>query len=388
MSGELDLCDGPAPRSLAVAEARALALVDPERAPSGGAAVAATAFLVALVLGCASLGRFFDSFAGVRLEPGSLVRTKLRYFDGHRDEFDVVFAGSSRVYRQLGPPGFDATLRRGGIDVRSFNMGAAGSDFYETYRTVNWILERRPANLEWILVELQDPFQPPDERNDYSLRAIQWHDRATTAIALRVVLASDRGLAEKLAEARSHVHQFLFRFANVSMAWALLRDVLGRADEVSLAEYEGHGAFPLEEEARRDSEIIQRNQDFVAEADLLPGKVRRRAQAGPGRVPPPFLLAFLSDWVADIRAAGVEPVFVVCPPLWERELSYEAAQASGVLPALLAYDDPLAYPEFYRGSLLYDFGHLNTRGSTQLTKRLAQDFLALLEARDATAGRR
>src|SRR5713226_6136440 len=54
------------------------------------------------------------------------VTPKLEYFAGHKDEFDTLFVGSSRIYHQVMPEVFDEVLRANGREARSFNFGIDG----------------------------------------------------------------------------------------------------------------------------------------------------------------------------------------------------------------------------------------------------------------------
>src|SRR5437899_5888965 len=77
------------------------------------AAIAALAF----VLACAGLNTFLP-FPEI-----DVVSLKLRFFRQHRDDFDTVFIGSSRIRHQISPAIFDRTMRQAGLPTRTFNFG-------------------------------------------------------------------------------------------------------------------------------------------------------------------------------------------------------------------------------------------------------------------------
>ena len=60
------------------------------------------------------------------------ISEKLAYFSRHKDEFDVLFIGSSRVYRGVVPQVFDATLLSRGIASTSLNLGIDGMNVPES----------------------------------------------------------------------------------------------------------------------------------------------------------------------------------------------------------------------------------------------------------------
>ena len=73
------------------------------------------------------------------------VSEKLAYFARHKDEYDAVFVGSSRVYRQIAPGVFDRQVAAStGRAMRSFNLGAPSMFLPESLYVIDRILAQRP----------------------------------------------------------------------------------------------------------------------------------------------------------------------------------------------------------------------------------------------------
>jgi hypothetical protein len=70
---------------------------------------------------------------------------KLRYFTEHKDEFDLLFVGSSATFRNYVPRVVDAELAAEGLEITSFNFGVVGFRSFETDFMVKWILAQHPA---------------------------------------------------------------------------------------------------------------------------------------------------------------------------------------------------------------------------------------------------
>ncbi|PYL65067.1 MAG: hypothetical protein DMF20_09405 [Verrucomicrobia bacterium] len=51
------------------------------------------------------------------------VSQKFRFFAAHKDEFDTLFIGSSRIYFQISPAIFDRVTGESGLPTHSFNFG-------------------------------------------------------------------------------------------------------------------------------------------------------------------------------------------------------------------------------------------------------------------------
>ena len=51
------------------------------------------------------------------------IAAKLEFFAQHKDEFDTLVVGTSRVYYSVSPEIFDKTTRENGLPTRTFNFG-------------------------------------------------------------------------------------------------------------------------------------------------------------------------------------------------------------------------------------------------------------------------
>ena len=347
------------------------------RASPGRAALLLALFALVLGLVEAGFGALVERVPEVRLDEGSYHRSKLVYFDAHRDEFDVVFVGSSQVWRQIAPRAFDQELARMGRPIASFNLGLPGMTFAETQHTALWVLGRRPARLRWLVLELRPVLPRLHPENDLTRRQIQWHSPAAVGLAARALLESDRGPWAKATGLARHLRHLAYRQGHVALGLPWLARVLGRTGDVDPASLRADGWDPIDVAARTDPELQARRREFLASVGELPERLRELRAQEP-RAALPHELAALERLVARIRAHGVEPVFLISGPAWDRQSEFLDAQRRGAIPALLAYHDPDRFPEHYDPRNLFDFGHLASGGALAYTRRLARDFAALV----------
>src|SRR5213078_5314247 len=68
------------------------------------------------------------------------VSSKLRFFATHKDEFDTIFVGSSRIHNGVAPSIFDQVLAENGIPSRTFNFGGSGMYPPEEFHVLEQIL--------------------------------------------------------------------------------------------------------------------------------------------------------------------------------------------------------------------------------------------------------
>jgi len=315
----------------------------------------AVLFLAACAAGCALLGRVAP-FPEV---PG--IYPKWTHFREHRDDFDVLFLGSSRFYHQIIPAQFDAAVGAAGQRVNSFNFGYDGMWPPESYYLLRQLLALRPARLKWVVVDLMDINTQLDVRNNSTLRMAYWHDLRHTAVAFREILASKYPWNRKadflLAHGRLCTQQVLNLGRGAEVLNRRLAPKPPRKKPLSWESTAGFEAGPnhgMEGEAR---------EGFVATVERL------KTDLPPQPVRPVFCEA-LRELIADVRRAGAEPIFVIAPTINGRENFTEIPDGA----AVFSLNQPDEYPELFDPARHYDAWHLNETGAVDFTAILARRF--------------
>lgn len=303
------------------------------------------------------------------------IAPKYRYFAEHRDEYDVLFLGSSRFYHQIIPAEFDAAVEKlTGRRPRSFNAAYDAVWPPESYYFLRRLLQLRPAKLRWVVIDSLDINPDLDDRNRFTRRQLYWHDWPHTRMAIESVL-DDTGRAVPRTPAvrrdlvLDHLAIFIKRAIN-----------LGRGSELVTA-----GLLPLRRKAERKPDWHDAHGYFPGGREGMTGKaresylimVKRLSQGLPPITPNQPLWKAMSAIVDDVRRAGAEPIFAIAPTLNERE---NFASAPGGA-AIIAFNDPNKYPRLFDPDLHYDAWHLNERGAHDFTQALAEQFAAVMAAR-------
>ena len=133
---------------------------------------------------------FLITCAGLRVvlpfpEIDGGVSQKFRFFAAHKDEFDTLFIGSSRVYFQISPAIFDRVTRESGMPTHSFNFGIGGMYLPETAYLLEQILNLKPRNLRWVFIEYDELQTKWSPENQTSRRALYWADWKRVSLLLR-----------------------------------------------------------------------------------------------------------------------------------------------------------------------------------------------------------
>src|SRR2546421_7774800 len=152
-----------------------------EFSPSRGVLNAGIAAL-AFILACAGLNAFLP-FPEI-----DVVSHKLRFFRQHRDDFDTVFIGSSRIRHQISPAIFDRTMRQAGLPTHTFNFGINAMGPPEVGYLLERLLGGKPRHLRWVFIELDELETKRVPEVEGTRRSVYWHDWKRTSLLLRAIL--------------------------------------------------------------------------------------------------------------------------------------------------------------------------------------------------------
>jgi len=339
-----------------------------------GALLSAAVFCLVLGLACCGLRRGFEALPDLVLEEPGPPALKLQHLRAHGDEIELLFLGSSRVFRQLNPTVFDAQLAERGLRLRSYNLGLPGMRFYEQLYLIDRLLAERPPALRWLLIELGDPDPGLEDANLLTRRSIEWHSTAITWLVLRNTWASDRALVAKLEATWSHLQGAWLRGSNAGLGVPALVSLI---EPAPVQEDESPAGFlPLEFDPNRTT--AQHRREFLtalaAEPRLLEQRVREIRQPAVPPAPGALLAGEMRALVARLEHAGIEPLFFLSPPAERSNADWRALRAAGVLPNLFALDDPEQNPDFYLDpSIRFDLNHMDRTGGNRMTRLLAQE---------------
>ena len=300
---------------------------------------------------------------------------KRAHFLAHAARYDVAFIGSSRVYRGFVPAVFDGEMRSLGHPTRSFNFAMEAVWPPESLFRVREFLRMR-SRVRWLFIELLPVNPRINPENTRALRSIYWHDWRYTALAWRAVLNDETIPArEKCGLLALHGDLFLRRLSNVSRAAAALAPQL------------------VPEMAKTARKEFDFNTPWIAGEGFLPepdipmrptaaAAFRHQAAAYAAQDLPPFTLPEyfrneLRDLATTVRAAGVVPIFIITPSITRTE-NFADLRSQGIDADLISFKDPAGFPALYDPTLHFDGPHLNARGASELSRRLAHEFAALL----------
>lgn len=318
-----------------------------------------------------------------------LLRAKLDHFRQHRDEYDLAFFGSSRVYRAFDPEVFGREMASRGRPLRAFNFGVGPMRPHELNAVIRRALATRSARPRWVMVELVDWEPTFHENMSADPRTIDWHDLRETWSACRTEWLVDRPAGEKvdrpardkLIRCGTHLSRMAEKYTNWGQGPRRIREWVGddrlqaptrrvvAAGDGFVAADDETGPYY---ESRRRQFLTKYFDVFLRQIEEIPAEQRQPATLEH------FNVAATRRQQAAIRAAGAEPIYVVPNLRWGTPVLHRLAR-DGVVPNFIALNDPEELPELYAAEHYFDRGHLNRRGAEHFSAELARRFADWLE---------
>jgi hypothetical protein len=339
------------------------------------AGIAALAF----VLACAGLNAFlpFPEIHGVS--------ANLRFFQQHRDEFDTLFIGSSRIHHQISPAIFDRTMREAGQPTHTFNFGTNGMVVPENSYLLERLLSKKPRHLKWVFIELDELQTKRFPQAEATRRSLYWHDGKRTSLVLRAILNAapqEGGLAlfrkfavlvapgREKSELRDlfffHGALFLKNFTNIGRKIDLSRWVSnlrkGEGPSTGLGK-DGDGYVPLNKRMSALEAVVYETELKWAMAEAKP------------RFVSPFTEHAYRQLAEEVRKVGATPIFIVTPLTMQIKLGFRPE--SGIASPIMSFNNAQAYPQLYRNEMRVDGGHLNGVAVQEFTRLVAENFVQL-----------
>ncbi len=311
-----------------------------------------------------------------------LIQSKLDHFREHKDEYDVVFIGSSMIQRHIIPSEFDRRMKKQGHEVRSFNFGIPAMRFHEADLVIDRLLSVNSKQLKWLVIEVRASKEAFDKRNWFSERYIHWHTPSVTLSVIADTLGQDQSFAVKAEFVLGHMEHMLIRSFHVGAGRSVVREVplfhrlfpkeerqrIGKQGFISLDRRLRAGGGRIR---RRRARFLKHQESFQQRVEVAREKTKEK----------PWLKESDKrrrlDQAIRVRKAGIDPIFFVGPVLEARGIARLAAEND--LITLFAYNDPERYPNLYDLDHRFDRYHVNSKGARILTRLVARDFAAFVE---------
>jgi hypothetical protein len=297
------------------------------------------------------------------------VAEKLEFFAKHKDEFDTLFLGSSRIYYGIAPEIFDKTTAESGVRTRTFNLGVNGMFPPETFYVLEQALKTKPRNLKWVVIEIEEIQNKWKEQEIGAQRILYWHDWPRTALTLKKTLDPrgdatwDRKIA-RLWLARRQLATNLTLFAKQFVN-------IGRGAALASSWGEDH-AYQEQSELgpKRDGYRPGGGAMSAERATKFQKMLAQEISEARPKIIAPATEQALRDSAVRIRELRANPIFVITPIILQSPVSFRESPPG----PLLAFNDSREYPALFDPKVRIDDAHLTPEGAEEFTRLLAREF--------------
>jgi len=341
--------------------------------PVRGIAIAGAVFVLSLLVSVSAVG----SLGPPPLFDDPDVRWRIEAFEAARDTVDVLFLGSSRVLRGFHPVAFDSEMAVRGHRLRSFNLGFQGLGAPEQTVMLEHLLQGGDSPA-WVFLEVVPWRAALAEKKRFTRRAIAWHEPGETLLLLGSLARADIGFLDAAELGALHLLQCGARVTHMARGPRIVDHLFGQETPGERPFLPDRGFEPLTID-RREGDFARRREEYLEGLDDLvraweSGTSPRSRRQGPWEPS----VAGLRRQVDLVRKAGARVIFVVAPTARET-IEVRDLEEAGLLPLLLAFDDPARYPELYRVEHFFDREHLTPGGALVFSRLLADAFCRHLD---------
>ncbi|MBI1327547.1 MAG: hypothetical protein GC136_07890 [Alphaproteobacteria bacterium] len=292
---------------------------------------------------------------------------KLSYFRDHGQEYDVVFIGNSRTYRQIDAPAMEHVCPR----LKIFNFGIQNLMLEEMDFIVDWVKRYGKKNVEIIVSE------PSPAMNNFkqmqSDRLVYFSSLPHLQRRFENIWTYNEPVHKKIYRSAVALYGTFYAGTHIGQLGKKLfpdaykaaaeedKDAIGMPE--SAAENEGY--FSLDAHAKTNSYIYARQTSYFRKFDA-----EHRAEAAK-QVFAPVRVSIFNRYYDGSKIGFFMPP---TPSRFEADAEMEKhLHEKNKEAVILNMNDQRAFPQLFEADRWFDEGHLNETGAWEMSEMIAQE---------------
>jgi hypothetical protein len=333
---------------------------------------------LSFALSCAAVRWLADSIEA-RSPRVDVMTDKLQWYREHKEDFDVIFIGTSRVLYNVLPKEFDRRLKQGGAPLRSFNFGIYQAGIIEEQQLVDAILAAGSKRLKYVIIEPQNKLE---YWKDASARIVQASTFRVISGILGAAWASEFTPLEKLKISSDYIRLGLSRAVNLTLLSDIFnRTILETGDPKGFyLGPESDGYVPIDA-GKANASLREVHDEFLRHTRDYLDLVKESAEPRCGNKQGTFEFYYTTRLAKQLKENGLKVVYLLPPvPFYGLRALFSCLPGLSTDP-VIALDDPGKFPSLYSPDHRYDFNHMTPEESVEGSTILADQFLRLLLAK-------
>ncbi len=271
-----------------------------------------------------------------------------------KNNFDIIFIGSSKVNNQVDAFIFDSII----TGKSHYNLGANASFNLENFNTIERILQQEKLP-KIIVLELQEKMRL-SKKNITAPRSYNPYNWSNFNLAL-FYHWNETQYIQMLYDGMSYVFN-VFHFNKNDSSTSKLG-----IKNVNIIENR-LGFFPLDDDPNPD--VLQRHEDLLKDT-LIISKRENSFEKHLPKKPNLALVKKYKEIQEKCNAKNIQFILFIPAPAEPEAKDLIAFKNELNIPILYAID-PTKNPEYYRLKNRWDYGHLNNKGASIFSKKYAQ----------------
>jgi len=352
--------------------------------------ISALIFIVSRILGVLV-------YASLNLTPWSwgseIIDQKKNWLNQHRDEYNMLVIGSSRVYRQVDPEILDSLVITP-EKIKSFNFGVNWLFIPETFYVFNNLVKKEGLKYNYVIIELSK-IRSIDYANFYTTRTIYWTNFSNYSFAVKAIASSNFAIHEKVATILAYSVNYIGNLINLgyiteALSYKAHLPLYAGFPEMG-AKSNGYNTLttqPIGSSFSKEENTEARHLKFLSDTSAVTRRLHMSTRQFDKFEKNPELLKRYNKYYADhlnkmideAKNNGTHLVFLMSPRVDLNQYNELIPLFNNINPAhQIEISDGRKYPELYMAANSFDETHLNTEGAKIYTTILATKMNELIK---------
>ena len=322
-----------------------------------------------------------------------IIDQKKNWLNEHRDDYNMLVIGSSRVYRQVDPEILDS-LVIAPEKIKSFNFGVNWLFIPETFYVYDNLVKKEELKYNYVIIEISK-IRSIDFANFYTTRTKYWTNFSNTIFAIKAIWSSNFAIHEKVATVLSYSVNYLSNLINLGYfteAFSYTTNKSLYAGFPDMGEQKnGYNTLttqPIGSSLSKEENTEARHKKFLSDTSVVTNRLSMSTRQFDKFEKNPQLLNRYNTYYAnhinkmidDAKKNGTHLVFLMSPRVDLNQYNELIPLFNNIQPAhRIEISDGRKYPELYLAANSFDETHLNTEGAKIYTTILATKMNELIK---------
>lgn len=305
---------------------------------------------------------------------------KINYYQQHKNQYNTLIVGSSRLYRQVNPMQLDDQLADYGL--ATFNAGTAN---LRPFRSIDYLdYLQLSDSVDYLILELMPPTRIGNNFNaNPTIHSINYQK---FGMVLDMCMHSNYRADLKAYYGTRYFQAVSYKYLGFGLK-KYVSVLLGlETYSMELPFYDignSRGFLPFEQElALHENQELDRRRDYFESnsAEILEGYRKSALDTRRSSIEPESdsYQEYLNQIGDGLAKKGVKLIFVISPRKRPWDMEYLLSIKPNLKYPVIDLSSAAEYPEFFNYRYSFDDTHLNEEGAVVFTRELAEKLEGLL----------